>query len=298
MTDMIARWRAATDRRIGADGAVLMTRRYDAAAEAVWDAWTNPERLARWLGSVSGELRPGGEALLEMTAEITVTCRITECEAPHLLAVVWCHPGEPESAGRIRLRADGEGTVLELEHARLPAELRVGYGYGWEDFLDRLGTLLMGGDPDSVSWTESQEALQPLWARAAAAASLSGSRSASGSGLIQERDQACGSDRPVRVLAQLRDLRPVDLHVEADADPAASAYVRRVEEPAGGGRDEFGLRARQPRAPQVRELVVVVARRPQRDERLLVPHEERRRAVAGALGHLGQREADRPQASG
>jgi hypothetical protein len=53
-----------------------------------------------------------------------VTCRVTECDAPRLL----------------------------------------GYGYGWEDFLDRLGTLLTGGDPDSVSWAESQETLAPLWA--------------------------------------------------------------------------------------------------------------------------------------
>jgi hypothetical protein len=63
--------------------------------------------------------------------------------------------------------ADGDGTIVEFEHARLPAGLRVDYGYGWEDFLDRLGTLLMGGDPDSVSWTESQETLRPLWIKVA-----------------------------------------------------------------------------------------------------------------------------------
>ncbi len=167
MTDILASWRAGTDRKITGDGGVFMSRWYDAPVEAVWDAWTNPERLARWLGSVRGDLRPGGEALLEMTAEITVTCRITQCQAPGLLAVAWCHPGEPESAARIRLRADGGGTVVELEHARLPAGLRVDYGYGWEDFLDRLGTLLTGGDPDSVSWAESQQVLRPLWAKAA-----------------------------------------------------------------------------------------------------------------------------------
>jgi uncharacterized protein YndB with AHSA1/START domain len=159
----MTQWRAGTDRKITGD-AVFVARRYDAPVDAVWDAWTNPRRLSCWLGSVSGELRPGGEATLDMSPEIQVTCRITQCQAPHVLAVVWCHPGEPESAARVRLRADGDGTILEFEHGRLPAGLRVGYGYGWEDFLDRLGMLLGGGDPDSVSWEESQEVLGPLWA--------------------------------------------------------------------------------------------------------------------------------------
>ena len=163
-----------TSRRIAGDGetwVVFMSRRYGAPAGAVWDAWTSPERLARWLGSVSGTLRPGGEALLVMSPEITVPCRIVACEPPRRLAVIWCHPGEPESAAEVRLREDGDGTILELEHGRLPAGLSVGYGYGWEDFLDRLAALLAGGDPDLVSWAQSQEMLKPLWEEAAKARS-------------------------------------------------------------------------------------------------------------------------------
>jgi hypothetical protein len=38
-----------------------------------------------------------------------------------------------------------------------------GYGYGWEDFLDRLAALLAGDDPDRASWEESQRVLKPLW---------------------------------------------------------------------------------------------------------------------------------------
>jgi uncharacterized protein YndB with AHSA1/START domain len=159
-----------TSRQITGDGetqSVFMSRRYRAPVGEVWDAWTDPGRLARWLGSVSGTLRPGGEALLVMSPDITVPCRIVACEPPRRLAVIWSHPGEPESAAEIRLRADGDGTVLELEHGRLPAGLSVGYGYGWEDFLDRLAALLAGGDPDLVSWEESQEVLEPLWSAAA-----------------------------------------------------------------------------------------------------------------------------------
>lgn len=87
----------------------------------------------------------------------------TACEPPRRLAVAWCYPGEPESAAELRLRPDGDGTILELEHSRLPDGLAAGYGYGWEDFLDRLAALLAGADPDAVSWAESQQLLKPLW---------------------------------------------------------------------------------------------------------------------------------------
>ncbi len=171
MTDSQARaaWRAGTSRQItpaGDDGHVVrMSRRYAAPVADVWDAWTNPDRTIRWLGAISGELREGGEALLAMTEDIKVPCRITACDPPRRLAVTWRHPGEPESAAEIRLRpdGDGDGTILELEHARLRAGDAAGYGYGWEDFLDRLAALLAGDDPGAISWDESQQVLKPLW---------------------------------------------------------------------------------------------------------------------------------------
>jgi len=70
--ETIARWHAGTSRRIsgtGGERAARMTRRYDFPAEAVWDAWTNPDRLPRWLGEVSGDFRPGGEVLLDMAPD-------------------------------------------------------------------------------------------------------------------------------------------------------------------------------------------------------------------------------------
>src|SRR5690606_19585600 len=49
------------------------------------------------------------------------------------------------------------------------------------------------------------------------------------------------------------------------------------------------------RAPQVREVVAVVAVLPQRDEHLLVTYEPRRRTVTEALCHLRKRQADSAQ---
>lgn len=179
-TETIARWHAGTLREITGvpdERTVTMERRYDFPADAVWDAWTNPERLARWLGSVSGELRLGSEVLLDMAPGEPgekVPCEITACEPPRRLAVLWRHPGEPESAAELRLTPDEGGTILRIEHARLPGDLSADYGYGWEDFLDRLGALLTDGDPDSVSWEKSQGVLRPMWEAAAQLCARSG----------------------------------------------------------------------------------------------------------------------------
>src|SRR6266705_6158155 len=42
-------------------GAVRMEDRFDTDIGDVWSALTDPRRLARWIGEVAGDLRPGGE---------------------------------------------------------------------------------------------------------------------------------------------------------------------------------------------------------------------------------------------
>ena len=95
----------------------------------------------------------------------------------------------------------------------------------------------------------------------------------------------------VGVREQLTHLVPGDVTVEPDADPASMADVRRAEVPVGG-RDEGFLRARFGRAPQVRELVVVVPVRPEHRE--LLADEERWRTVAELLGGPRKPEAHPP----
>src|ERR1700733_8009086 len=115
---------------------------------------------------------------------------------------------------------------------------------------------------------------------------------------VEEGGQPGRRDDPVRVLAQLRNLIPVHVAVEPDADPPPAADVRRPEEPTGPGRHQLVLGSGQARTPQMRKVVGVVALRPQRHKRLLVLDEPGRRAVAGTLGPLRQREADGPDLAG
>lgn len=136
--------------RSAPDGvSVLLTRRYPAPAQDVWDALTDPDRLKRWFLPVSGELRPGGRFQLEGHAG----GEILRCDEPRLLRVTF---GAPNSIVEVRVEPDGEdATTLRLEHT-VPVEMagnRAGalyVGPGWDGAIMGLGLFVRGepiGDP-------------------------------------------------------------------------------------------------------------------------------------------------------
>jgi uncharacterized protein YndB with AHSA1/START domain len=98
----------------GAARSATFRRTYDADIADVWDACTNPERLARWYQPVQGDLRLGGT----FTQGEMGGGRIVACEPQRLLRVA-LGPGDP-SPDQLELRlSEGPGgtTVLEVEHA-------------------------------------------------------------------------------------------------------------------------------------------------------------------------------------
>jgi len=153
---------AAIYREVGArDGGeavgVLLRRSYDAEIEDVWDALTDPERIRRWFMPLSGDLRAGGSFQLEGNAG----GEILHCEPPRLLRVTF---GGPTSIVELRLRAEGEETVLELEHT-VPlaiAQSAAGalyVGPGWDGALMALDLYVRGEAPeDPVAAASSREA--------------------------------------------------------------------------------------------------------------------------------------------
>lgn len=94
---------------------VQAARTYATDALDLWDAVTNPERIARWFLPVSGDLRLGGRYKLEGNAEGT----IEECSEPERLALTWEFNGGM-SWVRVRLVPLADGTRLELEHESEP----------------------------------------------------------------------------------------------------------------------------------------------------------------------------------
>ncbi|GAB3321871.1 hypothetical protein GCM10027451_43840 [Geodermatophilus aquaeductus] len=136
--------------------AVTVRREYPAAAEDVWEAVTDPARLARWFAPVTGDLRPGGTFAVEGNAD----GEIRECSPPSTLVLTW---GGPVSVVTVRLSPAGAATVLELEHTVPVAFAGSGAGAlfvgpGWDVALLGLGLHLRGEDVgDPVVWEGSEE---------------------------------------------------------------------------------------------------------------------------------------------
>ena len=166
VTEQVSAVRRQVGRRVleaGEVRSVLISQDYDAPAEDVWDACTNPERIPRWFLPVSGDLKAGGRYQLEGNAGGTVE----RCDPPRSFAATW-EFGEQVSWVEVRVttRPDGR-TRLEIEHlapldAAGWAEFGPGaVGVGWDMALIGLAIHLSSGaavDPQrSAAWAASAD---------------------------------------------------------------------------------------------------------------------------------------------
>ncbi|HEV7657679.1 MAG TPA: SRPBCC domain-containing protein [Mycobacteriales bacterium] len=138
-----------TVRRDREFGAVRFERVYAATPSDLWDAWTSPERISRWLGAaLVGALAVGGSARLVWgdDPDSQVDLVVTELKPPELLEWQWTINGEPPTLLRVELTPASGGTLLVLDHSRLPTTQFAGLSAGWHDFLDVLGSGVPSGE--------------------------------------------------------------------------------------------------------------------------------------------------------
>jgi uncharacterized protein YndB with AHSA1/START domain len=127
-------------------GIVRMEDRFDTDIDDLWAALTDPRRLARWYGEVEGDLRLGGEYHATVFASgWDGTGRIEACEPPRRLVVASKEPDQPEEdVMEVTLTADGDQTIMILEHRGLPMEFLVGYGAGTQVHVEDLENHIAG----------------------------------------------------------------------------------------------------------------------------------------------------------
>ena len=143
-------------------GAVRVEDVYDTDIADLWQACTTPERLARWLAQVDGDLRVGGTVQVVFTSTWTGPVRVDACEAPrHLLLTT--EPGTDDE-GQIEawLTEEGDQTRLVVEERGLPVTHLPFHASGWRVHLEDLGrSLEVGGPVHPEGW--SSEAGAPRW---------------------------------------------------------------------------------------------------------------------------------------
>jgi glutathione S-transferase len=144
-----------------------LERDFAAPPEDVFDAWTNPEVLARWWAArptwtspgCDVDLRVGGRYVLRMqddeTGEVHAVGGVyREVSRPRRLVYTWAwegdgglHPGH-ESLVTVDFAASGDGTRVSLEHSGLASEeSRARHMAGWTGTFDNLaGRVFPDGD--------------------------------------------------------------------------------------------------------------------------------------------------------
>ncbi|WP_406830637.1 SRPBCC domain-containing protein [Pedococcus sp. KACC 23699] len=143
-------------------GAVRVEDVYDTDIADLWEACTTPERLARWIAEVSGDLREGGSVHATFTSSWSGPARIEVCDAPHHLLVT-AEPGsDDETQIEAWLTAEGARTRLVVEERGIPLAGLHFYGAGWQVHLEDLGRSLASGGPvHAEGW--SPEAPARAW---------------------------------------------------------------------------------------------------------------------------------------
>ena len=140
------------DRGETAGATVQLRRRVRASAEQVFDLWTKPDLMVRWMspypGAVdckaSSDLRPGGAFSLVMTSAESsreVSGTYVHIDRPRKLVFTWIGPltNNVNTLVTVELTPRGDETELVLTHERLPTSAIVeGHTRGWGHILDHL----------------------------------------------------------------------------------------------------------------------------------------------------------------
>ena len=135
--------------RMGPGGsAVRFERRYDAGPDQLWAALTDPERVARWLAPIGGDLIVGAEVRIDFGGGAVAVALIRSCDPPRALVLEWVFPDGLATPLRVELRPDGDATVLVLDHAHFPGS-PAEYAAAWQVHLDQLAAELVGRSPES-----------------------------------------------------------------------------------------------------------------------------------------------------
>ena len=150
-------------------GVVRMEDRLGTDIDDAWSAFTDPLRLARWLGEFEGDLRLGGEFRARFFASgWEGTGRVDVCEPPRHLLVMTKHDGQAdEHAIEVTLAGDGDQTILVLEERGMPLDHLAAYGSGIQVHVEDLAAHLAGREhcDAAARWDEILPAYQDLAAK-------------------------------------------------------------------------------------------------------------------------------------
>lgn len=142
---------------------LVIERTFRASIGDVWSSLTEPERVARWYGTVDGEQVTGGTIMITMTAEEgspSEPAQIIECDPPNGFTIETAGMGGPWRLHLNLREADG---VTKMTFTQvLPDDLDAAdIGPGWEYYADRHHAAFNGHTMPDWEADRYQELLGP-----------------------------------------------------------------------------------------------------------------------------------------
>lgn len=126
----------------------------EADPELVFDYFTRPEALVRWMGDRAVlDPKPGGEFTLWFE-ERCVQGRYVEVDRPRRLVITWGRRGSREmppfsSTLEVSFAPEAGGTRVSIVHSGLPDSEATRHALGWKHYLGRLEVLGTGREPEA-----------------------------------------------------------------------------------------------------------------------------------------------------
>jgi len=134
---------------------LTIKRRFNAPPQKVYAAWTDPEKLAHWMGPVGTkkieaecDLRVGGHYAIKMIMpddEHNVGGVYREIVPNEKIVFTWAWRSTPEreSLVTVTFKKDGDGTIMTLLHEQFFDEkARDDHNRGWTGTMDKLEAYL------------------------------------------------------------------------------------------------------------------------------------------------------------
>jgi uncharacterized protein YndB with AHSA1/START domain len=141
-------------------GAVRVEDHYNTDIDDLWEACTAPERLARWIAELSGDLRVGGTIHATFTSTWAGPGRIEMCDRPYHLLLTMEPDTDDETELEAWLTEDGDRTRLVVEERGLPLDRLHFHGAGWQAHLEDLRRSLAG---EPSGWKARWTLLVPVY---------------------------------------------------------------------------------------------------------------------------------------
>ena len=130
---------------------LTIKRRFKAAPAKVFAAWTDPQKMMRWMGppsiircEVENDLRVGGRYHIKMVVpgdehDAHGVYREIVPNEKVVFTWAWKTTLERESLVTVTIKPDGDGSLMTLHHEQFFDEAaRDNHNKGWTEIMDRL----------------------------------------------------------------------------------------------------------------------------------------------------------------